>query len=137
MAKTWSDLLGEARVLLQDTDEPYRYTDAVLLSKLNRGLQELARLRPDAFWNRFSVDDVVVPEVATSDPDPVSDPAADFDPTEGAVVADTDDVDIPMQFYSPLVFWVVSNAELLEDEFTSDGRAAALLSQFKGMVIGL
>lgn len=136
MAKTWRDLIDEARVILQDTDTPYRYTTEVLRSKLNRGLQELARLRPDAFWDRFHVDDVVVPEVAASDPDPVTDPG-EFDPDEAAVVGEDDAVDIPMQFYTALVYWVAGSAELVDDEFTADGRAALLLTQFKGMVVGL
>lgn len=136
MAKTWSDLLGEARVILQDTDSPTRYSDAVLLSKLNRGLQELARLRPDAFWDRFDRDDVVVPQVAVLDPNPAEDPDV-FDPDEAAIVAVADNVDLPMQFYTALVYWVTSSAELLDDEFTNDGRAATLMAQFKGMVIGL
>lgn len=136
MAKTWGDLLTEARVILQDTDTPYRYSDTVLRAKLNRGLQELARLRPDAFWDLFNVDDVVVPEVALTDPDPPSDPDAPT-PAEQTTVLSTDPFLPPMQFYSPLVFWIVGNAELLEDEFTNDSRAAQLLAQFKGMVVGL
>lgn len=136
MAKTWGNLIDEARTILQDVDEPYRYTSAVLRSKLNRGLQELARLRPDAFWDRFDRDDVVVPEVATIDPDPVTAPG-EFDPDEAAVVLDTDDFDLPMQFYTPLVYWLAGSAELVDDSFTVDGRAAMLLTQFKGMVAGL
>lgn len=136
MAKTWSNLLEEVRVILQDTDSPYRWSDAVLLAKLNRGLQELARLRPDAFWDRFHIDDIVVPQVSATDPDPITDPD-EFDADEAAVVATSDDFDLPMQFYTPLVYWVAGSAELIEDEFANDGRAATLLTQFKAMVVTL
>ena len=136
MAKTWQNLIDEARVILQDTEDPTRYTDAILLAKLNRGLQELGRIRPDAFWDRFSGDDVVIPEVADTDPDPVTDPD-EFDEDEGAVVALDDDVDIPMMFYAPLVYWVAGSAELADDEFVNDGRAMTLLTQFKAMVVAL
>lgn len=136
MAKTWEDLLDESRVILQDTDEPYRYTDVALRAVLNRGLQELARLRPDAFYELFDRDDVIVPEVALTDSDPVDD-EDDPQPEELETVAVTDDFILPMQFYAPLVYWVAGSAELVDDEFTVDGRAATLLAQFRNMVAAL
>lgn len=138
MAKTYQNLLTEARVLLQDTQEDYRYTDAVLLAMLNRALQELARLRPDAFWDRFDMEtgDIVVPEVVSTDADPDTDPDA-VDVTEDGEVALTDNIDIPMQFYSALVYFVTASAEIVDDEFTNDGRTAMLMTQFKTQVISL
>lgn len=136
MAKTWGDLLTEARVIIQDTVSPFRYSDAVLRSKLNRGLQELARLRPDAFWDLFDRDDVIVPEVALVDPDPPDDPS-NPQPVEQTTVLVTDPFPLPMQFYTALVYWVVGSAELVDDEFTNDGRAMTLLAQFKSMVVAL
>jgi hypothetical protein len=117
MAKTYADVISEARALLVDNTVPYRYTDSLLIDKLNRGLQELARLRPDAFWDTFSVDDVVVPEV-----------------TDGTL---TSVFPIPMQFYTPVVYFVVASAELVDDEFTADGRAMTLMSAFRQSVISL
>jgi hypothetical protein len=118
MAKTYQNIIDEAREILQDTDsEGYRWTTNTLRNKLNRGLQELARLRPDAFYDSFATDDIVVPELEDGDL--------------------ASDLDTPMQFYAPLVYWVTGSAELVEDEFTNDGRAAILLGQFKTMLIGL
>lgn len=117
MAKTYQTLIDEARELLQDTESPYRYSDDILLNKLNRGLQELARVRPDAFWDTFATDDIVVPEVTIG--------------TLGTTFPN------PMQFYNPLVSWVVAWAEVLDDEFTVDGRADMLIKQFKTQVMGL
>ena len=117
MAKTYQNLITEAREILQDTEESYRYSDGVLLNKLNRGLQELGRIRPDAFWDTFVTDDIVVPEVTTG------------------MLGDT--FPIPMQFYNPLVSWIVAWAEVLDDEFTVDGRADMLIKQFKTQVMGL
>ena len=117
MAKTYQTAVTEAREILQDTEEPYRYSDAILLNILNRALQELGRIRPDAFWTTFSTDDIVVPEVAT----------ADLGTT----------FPIPMQFYLPVVSFIVAWAEVLDDEFTTDGRAGMLLQQFKTQVLQL
>lgn len=117
MAKTYQSLLSEAREILQDTVDPYRYEDSTLLNILNRGLQELGRIRPDAFWTTFSSDDIVIPEVATADL--------------------TTTFPLPMQFFSPLTSFIVAWAEVLDDEFTTDGRAGMLLAQFKAQVLTL
>lgn len=117
MAKTYANLLTEARELLQDTEAPYRYSDELLVNKLNRGLQSVARIRPDAFWDTFATTDIVVPEVT------VAGLNATFP--------------LHMQFYSPLVAFVVAWAEVLDDEFTSDGRAAMLIASFKSELLGL
>lgn len=117
MAKTYQTAINEAREILQDTDEPYRYDDPILLNILNRALQELGRIRPDAFWTTFSTDDIDVPEVATID------------------LSTT--FPLPMQFYLPVVSFIVAWAEVLDDEFTADGRAGMLLQQFKTQVMAL
>lgn len=136
MAKTWQNVIDEARVILQDTAAPFRHSNTVLLAKLNRGLQELARLRPDAFWEFFETDDITVPEVVTIDPDPDDEPE-EFDPEEDGQIGLSADFNLPMMFYTPLVYWVSSSAELVDDEFTNDGRAVLLQNQFKNMVLSL
>jgi hypothetical protein len=118
MAKTYQTAIDEAREILQDTDDAgYRYSDTILLNILNRALQELGRIRPDAFWLTFDTDDVVIPEVATGDL--------------------TLTFPLPMQFYLPVVSFIVAWAEVLDDEFTQDGRAGMLLQQFKTQVLSL
>ncbi len=136
MAKTWQNVIDEARVILQDTSPSYRLSNTAILAKLNRGLQELARLRPDAFWDFFSIDDVHPPEVVDTDADPDDDTEV-FDLDEDSQIALSADFNIPMMFYTPLVYWVTSSAELVDDEFTDDGRAAMLMTQFKQMVVAL
>jgi hypothetical protein len=136
MAKTWQNVIDEARVILQDVDAPPRHSDEVLLAILNRGLQELARLRPDAFWEFFHSDTVIVPEIVVVDPDPDDNPD-DFDPDEDGQLALTANFALEMMFYTPLVYWVASSAELVDDEFTNDGRVVLLQNQFKSMVVSL
>lgn len=118
MAKTYQNAIDEAREILQDTDaDGYRFSTATLLNILNRALQELGRIRPDAFWTTFATDDIVVPEVAIG--------------SLGTTFP------IPMQFFLPVVSFIVAWTEVIDDEFTSDGRAGMLLTQFKTQVVAL
>jgi hypothetical protein len=136
MAKTWQSVLDESRVLLNDTEDPFRYTDENMLAILNRGLQELARLRPDAFWDFFSGEDILVPEIVDTDAVPDTDPEV-IDEEEDAEVDLDDDFNLPMQFHGPLVYWTVGNAEILDDEHVDDARVSALITQFRNQVLGL
>jgi len=136
MAKTWQNVIDEARVILQDTESPFRLPTTALTAKLNRGLQELRRLRPDAFWDMFDRDDVTAPEIVALDLDTDDEPD-EFDPDEDGQVGLSADFNLDLMFYAPLVYWVVSSAELVDDEFTTDGRAAMLMQQFKQMVVSL
>lgn len=124
MAKTYQDLITESRELLQDTVTEYRYSDTFLVGILNRGLQALSRIRPDAFYDLFDANDLNVPEV--TDGTPASDQVAwtTTFPFEG-------------QFFPPLVSYIVGMAEVQDDEFTWDSRAGILLTQFRNTVIGL
>ena len=125
MAKTYQTLITESRELLQDTDtDVQRYTDATLLNILNRGLQDLGRMRPDAFYNDFLSNSLNVPEIVET----------------GAGAGQInwgDPFAAEMQFYAPLVGYVTGVAEITDDEYTVDGRAALLLAQFRNGVIGL
>lgn len=138
MAKTWQNLITEARETLQDSRSPYRYPETLLVNLLNQGLQELARIRPDAFWGRFFEGDVMAPEIVSIDPDPDTDPEVIASPDDEQVLITAEvSVDLPMQFYNPLMFYVIGRAELVDDEFSNDGRAMALIGQFKSSVIGV
>lgn len=118
MAKTWRNLIDEAREILQDTDsDGYRLQDSSYINSLNRGLQAMATIRPDAFWDTFATDNIVVPEV-----------------TSGAL-ATTFPLD--MIFYPPLVHYVVGAVELLDDEFSTEGRAVALLAAFRQSLVSI
>jgi hypothetical protein len=46
---TVTDFCSEARILLQDTTNPVRYSDDELVSALQMGLMETRKLRPDLF----------------------------------------------------------------------------------------
>lgn len=127
MAKTYQDVVTEARVLLQDTDSTsYRYSNVNLLAIYNRALQALGRVRPDACYDLFDTDtnSLDVPELVES----------------GAGAGQTNwtvNFGLEMQFFNPLVSYIVGVTEIIDDEYSEDGRAALMLQSFKMEVIGL
>jgi hypothetical protein len=46
---TPADIIAEARVLVQDTRTPYRYSDTLMLGWVNQTLKRMSVLRPDLF----------------------------------------------------------------------------------------
>lgn len=136
-AKTWADLITESRDTLQDTDIPYRYTDTFLLNFLNDGLLVVGALRPDAYWDRWKDGDIIIPRVVTVDPSPDTDTETLSSPDDDEVaLADTFTDVLPFMFYVPLKFYVIGRAEFIEDEFTSDSRAIAVLNAFEAAIKG-
>lgn len=107
---TMQDVIDEARVILKDAAK-VRYTDASLLKIANYALFEAYRVRPDL---RFA-------SIGTN-------------PT-AAAIGDT----FPLTpQYEPLVSnYVAARAELRDDEYSVDGRAAALLALFKTGLMGV
>mgnify|MGYP003575019498 CR=1 FL=1 len=138
MAKTYADIITEARDLLQDSLVPYRYSAATLLAALNRGLREMGRIRPDAFWDRFELTtaDILVPEVVNTDSDP-DDAPEEVDLDEDSQVALTDEIDFNGEYLSALVYFVVASAELRDEEYTNDGRASMMMAQFKAQLVAV
>jgi len=125
MAKTYQNLVSEARELLQDTDavDP-RYSDATLLNILNRALQDISRIRPDLMYSLFTDNLLNAPEIVES----------------GAGVGQvnwTDNFGLEMQYYPTLLNYLVGVAEITDDEYTEDGRAALLLQNFRNGAIGI
>ncbi len=128
MAKTYADLLTEAREILQDTDNDptlLRYSTQTLLNQLNRGLLELYRVRPDAYYDLWddTAEDFLVPSLdLTALP---------------STTSYLNPFGIPMMFYPPLVAYVIAMTSTIDDEFNEDSRAMAFLAEFKRMVNGL
>ena len=125
MARTYENLISEVRNFTQDNLAPYRNEDSFYIEILNRGLQEVGRLRPDALYDLFDANTLNVPVVIESG-------------TPGTnEVLITADFQLEMQFYSPLFSFMVGMAEVQDDEFTDEGRAAMLLTQFRNTILGL
>ena len=125
MAKTYQSLITETRTLLQDTDtDQTRYSDTLLLDMLNRGLHDLSRLRPDLTYVVYATNSLNVPEIVESG--------------AGAGQVDwTDPFPWEMWFYNRLVEYVVAVAEISDDEYAVDGRAALMMQLFHNGAIGI
>ena len=125
---TYQNLLAQAREILQDSNtDPtlQRYSDQTLVDMFNRGLQELYRIRPDAFYDFW--------DPTTSDFDV---PLIVITVTPGGVLW-TSTFELPMMFFDPLVNWVIGTAEAIDDEFSDDSRSTAFRSFFKAQVTSL
>jgi hypothetical protein len=106
---TVADYVAQARVLLQDTlANAYRYSDIELVQSLNLGLIEARRLRADLFLGRD------VPIYAAAD----------------ATLVDFED-----QFRMSLLYYVVGNAQLRDEEDTQDERSVAFINRFIGQLL--
>lgn len=122
--KSIDDLWAEVRATLNDTQAPYRYTDALLMQYYNTALREVFRYRPDAYIGNFT-SGVLTGAVITSyyTTDLGQTPATPF-PLDDKL------------FYSPVVFYVTGRADLTDDEFADNNRAMTLLAAFRSMLIG-
>lgn len=116
MARTLTQVFADVRDILQDSkpnrNGEYRYPDAQLARHLNSAYTELKRIRPDA-WLSY-----------VGQPLPFLDSTTDPIDTSGELPVD----DI---FYVPIVNFMSGFAELRDDTFTVDSRAALLLQQFQ------
>lgn len=101
---TFQTVIDDARVTLNDSDA-VRYTDPQLMQYCNDGIQEAFRLRPDFLLGQYTAADVTY--VAT------------------------DQIPLPLKFQNLMHFYVVFRAELRDDEYSAEGRAAAMRQLFK------
>ena len=115
MAKTVENAIDETRRILQDVAEPHRYTDDDLLAILNNGIYEFKRLRPDAWLGQLDTD---LPQF-TDDPADLATP-----------------LPFNTMFFAPLIYYMTGYAELSDDEYAVDGRAATLLRTFSNQLTG-
>lgn len=103
---TVADYVAQARILLQDVIEPYRYSDGELVGALSMGVFEARRIRPDLFLKRF-------------------DSLPSFNPA-----AMGDEVKIDPQYRVAFLYYVVGHAQLRDEEDTQDARAVGFLNKF-------
>jgi len=97
-----------ARVLLQDTLEPFRYPTANLIDNLNVGLLDVRRLRPDLFL--YTSTDV---------------------PSYSAT---SEIVDIDQQYRMALVYFVVGQTQMRDEEDVTDARAVLFMQKFSSLL---
>lgn len=123
--KSLDDAVNEIRMLINDNDpDGYRFTQQQVLDKLNTGLLEVYRYRPDAYVGNFQ-------QGILSSNSPTSYAPADL----GLNPPTPFPLDIRL-FFSPVVFYVVGMLDLTDDEFADDNRAMTVLQNFRNMLIG-
>jgi hypothetical protein len=115
---TWKldTAVSTVRDLLQDTQDPYRNTDAKVVSALNIALVEARKLRPDLF----------IPNLASYTP-------------PGLITDDIgNDVDLPIDpmYSTAVVEYVTGFLSMEDDEFAVGGRAVTLLNRFAQKLVG-
>lgn len=111
--ETVSEYVAAARILLQDKTVEYRYSDDELVLGLSLAMLEARRLRPDLFMGRSNS----VPSYTITDMSDAT--AVVFDP----------------QYRVALVYYMVGNAQLRDEEDTQDQRSAALLAKFTSQLM--
>lgn len=124
-AKSIDDVITEVRALVNDSMEPFRFTDALLVQLMNTALRELYRLRPDAYIGNFTqgtLGNNAINTYSTAD--------LDLDPATAFPVDDR-------LFFSPVVLYVAGKTELSDDEFTDDNRAMTVLKAFRDALVGV
>jgi hypothetical protein len=99
-----SDLIFQTREVLQDMAGD-RYTDDRIIRALNLGVLDLRRVRPDVFIGRY------------------------HEPTFQATLPG-EVFPLPSEIVPSLIKYMAGWVELADDEYTNDGRAAALLGAF-------
>lgn len=123
---TYYTLIQEAREVLDDLGPSlYRYSDEMLVNNLNRGLHEISRKRPDAYYDLFVDNKFLVPEVTSSDT-----------PATGQTFWGSEFI-LDLRFYPPLVTYVIGMAYASEDAYMEDGRAQAQLDMFHRHVLSV
>lgn len=109
---TVADYLSSARVLLQDTLSPYRYSDAELVNGLNLGLLEARRLRPDLLKSYLKT---TPPSYSSGSPSTT--------------------VAMDPQYRVALLYYICGQAQLRDDETTQDARATVFLNKFTSQML--
>jgi len=112
---TVADYIADARVLLQDTVEPYRYSSAELVENLNLGLLEMRRLRPDVMMSTFRTS---IPKYTTTN-------------------TSTTNVVCDVQYRMALLYYICGQAQLRDAEDVQDARSLAFLNRFTAQMLTL
>jgi len=111
--ETVSDYITDARTLLQDVIQPYRYDDPSLLVAFNTTILEARRIRPDLFVYNHGHDRV--PSFNSND---------------------NEEFKMEPAFRLAFVFGTVAHALMRDQEDIEDSRATAFMSAFNSMLIG-
>lgn len=105
--RTVDDYVAQARVLLLDQIEPFRYPTADIIEALNMAIMEARRLRADLFTTYFRSD---LPDYTVDD--------------------GFEEVPVDPMYRKAFLYYVVGHCHLRDEENTQDGRASAMMNKF-------
>lgn len=126
VTKTLDDAVLESRMIINDSDPNFqRYTDALVLQKINTALRVVYRYRPDAFIGNFTQG-----VFTNSTPIPTYNEADLGLPTPTPWPIDD------RCFFDCVIFYAAGILDLSDDEFADDNRAMTLLTSFRNELIG-
>ena len=114
ISRTPNNVVEDARHILQDEVAPYRYSDSDLLGYVAQGISAMCRMRPDLLVETpWEVPDYYA-SAAASTPLPA---------------------DISQYYFTALVEYVAGMAELRDDQFSAEGRAAVLIATMRNAMM--
>lgn len=114
MAWTTGQLTAEVRNIVQDKHDT-RYSDERILQAAQTALSEVRRLRPDYFFDRMREDLPDLVATGLADPDTI--------------------IPLPGFLRSPMTAFTAGWVELVDDQFTDDGRALGLMKILAGSLM--
>jgi hypothetical protein len=124
VTKTIDDVVTEVRLILNDSEVPYRYALATIAQVMNTALREVYRYRPDAYIGNFTSGQLSANAANTY-------ATTDFGLIPGTAFPLDDRL-----FFGPIVFYVSGRIEIEDDEFADDNRAMLLMKAFREQLIG-
>jgi hypothetical protein len=126
LTKTLDDAVTEIRAIVNDSNTNFqRFSNQLVVQKINTALREVYRYRPDAFIGNFTqgVFGNNSPLVTYSITDLGLTPATPW-PIDDRL------------FFTCVVFYVAGILDLSDDEFSDDNRAMTLLAAFRTELVG-
>ena len=122
------DYIGQSRVLLQDTVQPYRYDDEGLVTALNNGWLEVSKLRPDILldykYRERSKRTQLVASLTSTVPTYTTSNEAQ-------------QVYMPTAYRMALLYYICGFAQLRDVEDAQDARASMFGQMFTKQMMGL
>jgi hypothetical protein len=124
--KLVSDYIGQARVLLQDTVQPFRYDAEGLVTALNNCWLEVERVRPDILLNwKYKQRQLRRQTIS------------DIEPPVYSVANQSERVWIPAAYRTSLLYYICGFAQIRDMEDVQDARANLFLDKFAKLMLGV
>jgi hypothetical protein len=121
---TYEDLISQARALTNDPDI-CRFSDELFVEVLNRGMNELNRMRPDAFYLYYGQYGDGVPEVVIGTP------------ANSGEVNWSDEFHPDSRFFSAMVYYVTTITGSIDDAHIASGATSGGMELFRSLVLGI